>query len=137
MAREGVERFVDTNIFLYVIQAHEEFGKTSLEILKRIDKGELAITSHINILEVCWWLEMHDQVERIEEQLKRIRAVLNLGIVPLEFHDFISASRLRRTSQVHFNDCLMVSVMNRMGIKEIYSNDRDFDLFRGIRRKFE
>jgi len=105
MAREGAVRFVDTNIFLYVIQAHEEFGKTSLEILKRIDKDELAITSHINILEVCWWLEMHDQVERIEEQLKRIRAVLNLGIVPLEFRELMSASRLGSTSQVHFNDC--------------------------------
>ncbi|MCJ2670270.1 MAG: type II toxin-antitoxin system VapC family toxin [Candidatus Thermoplasmatota archaeon] len=137
MAGEGAGRFVDTNIFLYVIQAHEEFGKTSLEILKRIDKGELAITSHINILEVCWWLEMHDQVERIEEQLKRISAVLNLGIVPLEYRDFIAASRLRRTSQVHFNDCLMVSAMNRMGIEEIYSNDRDFDVFHGIRRRFE
>lgn len=137
MAGEGAGRFVDTNIFLYVIQAHEEFGKTSLEILKRIDKGEPAVTSHINILEICWWLEMHNQVERIEEQLRRIRAILNLDIVPLELRDFTSASRLRRSSQVHFNDCLMVSVMNRMGIREIYSNDRDFDVFRGIRRRFE
>ena len=50
-------RFVETNIFLYVITAHPEFGAIARSILSRIDSGEEAATSSLVIAEVCAWLE--------------------------------------------------------------------------------
>jgi len=121
-------KFVDTNIFLYVIQAHPEFGERSKEILKSVDHGEeRAITSMINLAEVCWWLESHKRSGEINDQIRLISSILNLEIVPLSLDDFLSAAELIKEYSIDFNDCLCLAVMERMKIDTIYSNDMDFN----------
>lgn len=132
----GERNFVDTNIFLYAIQAHPRFGSPSGEILGRIDKGERAVTSLINLAEICWWLERHGKKDRIEDELRLITSILNLEVVPLTLEDFLSASRFIKEHGMDFNDCLMLAVMRRLNIKGIYSNDPDFDKVGWLRRSF-
>jgi predicted nucleic acid-binding protein len=135
--RTGERNFVDTNIFLYAIQAHPEFGRTSKEILKRIDGGEKAVTSLINLAEICWWLERHEKRDLIEDELKLITSIINLEIVPLASHDFLLASRFVKEYKINFNDCLMLAAMKKQGLKGIYSNDPDFDRVEWLKRKFK
>jgi predicted nucleic acid-binding protein len=59
-------RFIETNIFLYVITAHPEFGPVARRILERIDSGEQAMTSSLAIAEVCAWLEYHKRKTEVE-----------------------------------------------------------------------
>jgi predicted nucleic acid-binding protein len=120
-------RFVDTNIFLYVIQGHPEFGELSKRILERIDEEEEAVTSQINLAEVCWWLEKHKRKKEIEEKIKLISSILYLEIVSLSMDDFLLASEFVKEYQIDFNDCISLAVMKRMNMDTIYSNDKDFD----------
>jgi len=134
---ESEERnFVDTNIFLYAIQAHPQFGKTSKEILKRIDGGERAVTSLINLAEICWWLEKHGKRDQIEDELKLMTSIFNLEVAPLAQEDFFLASRFVREYKIEFNDCLGLAVMKRLGLKKVYSNDPDFDKVGWLNREF-
>lgn len=125
--KEDRRKFVDTNIFLYAIQAHPEFGEKSRKILEQIDKGEKAVTSMMNIAEVCWWLEKHGRGDKIEEEIRLINSILNLEIIPLTIDDFILAAKFVKEYSIDFNDCICLAVMRRMNISTIYSNDRDFD----------
>jgi len=134
--KKGRRRFVDTNVFIYAMQGHPEFGEVSKKILERIDGGEKAVTSLMNIAEVCWWLEKHKMAEKIEEKVKLISSIFCLEIAPLELSDFMEASRLVKRYRIDFNDCLSIALMKRMNINTIYSNDRDFDKAQ-IKRIFE
>jgi len=109
----------------------------SKEILKRVDKGEKAVTSLINLAEICWWLERHGKRNQIEDELGLITSILNLEIVPLAHEDFLLASRLVKQYGIDFNDCLILAVMRRIGVKEIYSNDPDFDKVEWLKREFK
>lgn len=134
--RKNRRRFVDTNIFLYLIQGHPEFGELSKRILERIDEGEKAVTSQINLAEVCWWLEKHKRGEEIEEKIRLISSILNLEIASLTLEDFLLAAKLIREYTIDFNDCLSLAIMKRMEIDTIYSNDTDFDKT-GVKRVFQ
>jgi len=134
----GRERnFVDSNIFLYVVQAHPQFGKVSKGILKRIDKGEKAVTSLVNLAEICWWLEKHGKKDQIEDELKLITSILNLEIASLTPEDFLLTGKLIKEHGIDFNDCIILSVMRRLEIKRIYSNDPDFDKVEWVKREFK
>jgi|Deesub1362A_J573_1020465.scaffolds.fasta_scaffold01653_19 predicted nucleic acid-binding protein len=125
--KEDRRKFVDTNIFLYAIQANPEFGKRSKEILKRVDEGEKAVTSLINLAEICWWLEKHGSRDKIEEELRLINSILNLEIIPVTTDDLLLAAKFVKEYSIDFNDCISLAVMKRMKISTICSNDRDFD----------
>ncbi|KXB06145.1 hypothetical protein AKJ53_01205 [candidate division MSBL1 archaeon SCGC-AAA382F02] len=129
--------FVDANIFLYAIQGHPEFGKTSKKVLKRIDENEEAVTSVITLAEVCWWLEKHKQISKIQEQIKLILSIFNLNIVQITQEDFLNGAELIRELDIDFNDCLNLAVMRRLGIGKIYSNDSDFDKANWVERVFD
>lgn len=129
--------FVDTNVFLYVIQAHPQFGEISKGILERIDRGEKATTSLINLAEICWWLERHEKRGQMENELKLITSILNLEITQLVLEDFLLASKFAKRYEIDFNDCLMIATMERLGIKGIYSNDPDFDKVEWLKRRFK
>jgi len=135
--KSGERNFVDTNIFLYVVQGHPQFGRASKEILERIDKCEKAITSLINLAEICWWLERHGKRDQIENELKLVASILNLELVPLAVEDFLIASKFAKEYKIDFNDCLALAMMKRLGIKKIYSNDPDFDKVGWLRREFK
>ena len=132
----GERNFVDTNIFLYAVQAYPQFGKMSRAILERIDKGEKAVTSLINLAEICWWLERHGKSDQMEDELRLAAAVLNLELAPLAIEDFLLASRFVKEYKIDFNDCLALAMMKRLGVKKIYSNSPDFDRVGWIRREF-
>jgi predicted nucleic acid-binding protein len=134
--KSGERNFIDTNIFLYVVQAHPQFGKVSKEILERIDKGEKAVISLINLAEICWWLEKHRKRDQIENELRLVASILNLELVSLALEDFLLASKFVKEHKIDFNDCLALAIMKRLGIKKIYSNDPDFDKVGWIRREF-
>lgn len=133
----GERSLVDTNIFLYAIQGHPEFGEASKRILERIDGEEEAVVSSITLAEICWWLEKHGKVNGMREEIDLILSIFNLDVVQLKPEDFLSSAELIREWGIDFNDCLNIAVMKRLGVDRIYSNDSDFDEIEWVKRTFE
>jgi len=131
-------RFVETNIFLYVITAHPEFGPRAKRILGRISSGESAVTSSLVIAEVCAWLEYHNKRPDVSTFVDAVDSYLTLRKSETTYADELRARELERSyPRLEFFDRVYLAQMERHRIAEIYSNDRAFDKVRGIKRIFE
>jgi predicted nucleic acid-binding protein len=131
-------RFVETNIFLYVITANPHFGPVARSILKRIEEGEEAATSSLVIAEVCAWLEYHGMSAKIEFIFKAIRSYPTLIVCETTYEDEAIAEELKsRYPKLEFFDRVYLAQMYRLEIAEIYSNDKGFDRVENIRRVFQ
>jgi len=130
-------RFVETNIFLYVITAHPDLGLTAKEILKRIELGEQAMTSSLVVAEVCAWLEYHGMKDKIDAFFKALESYPTLKKCETTYEDELKAEELKsRYSYLEFFDRVYLAQMLRLKLTEIYSNDRGFDKVTGIKRIF-
>ncbi|MFQ5758120.1 MAG: type II toxin-antitoxin system VapC family toxin [Candidatus Bathyarchaeia archaeon] len=131
-----MRRFVDTNVFIYVLTKDPRFFEVSQRILGRIEKGEEAVTSTVVVDEACVFLEMHGRSREIPVAVSSIRSYVSMEVVSFTLKDMAKASELVEQYKMGWHDCLNIAVMKRLGVEEIYSNDRHFDRVEGIRRIF-
>jgi predicted nucleic acid-binding protein len=117
-------RFVDTNIFVYVITAHPKFGEASKKILERIEKGEKAFTSFLVLLEVAWTLEAMGRQGDIKSTLDKILSYKTLAIENLSLEDLLVGAGFISEYKIDFNDGINLAIMQRKGTREVYSNDK-------------
>jgi len=130
-------RFVETNIFLYVITANPNFGPAAKEILQRIELGEQAMTSSLVVAEVCAWLEYHGMRDKINTFFKALESYPTLKKYETTYEDELKAEELRsQYSHLEFFDRVYLAQMLRLNLTEIYSNDRGFDKVTKIERIF-
>jgi predicted nucleic acid-binding protein len=130
-------RFVETNIFLYVITAHPEFGPAAKRILERIHSGEEAVTSSLVVAEVCAWLEHRKKKSEAGVFLRAVDSYPSLRKHETTYADELRAWELERSyPRLEFFDRVYLGQMERFGLREIYSNDTAFDRVRGIKRIF-
>jgi len=131
-----MRRFVDTNVFVYVLTKDPKFFEVSKKILRRIEDGEEAVTSTVVVDEVCVFLEMHGRSREISEVLSSIRSYVSMKVVSFGVEDMAKASRLVEEYGMDWHDCLNVALMRKHGVEEVYSNDRHFDRVEGVKRIF-
>jgi predicted nucleic acid-binding protein len=131
-------RFVETNIFLYVITANPEFGPAARRILERIGSGEEAVASSLVIAEVCAWLEYRKKKTYVATFLSALDSYLTLQKSETIYADEKRAGELELSyPRLEFFDRVYLAQMERLKLTEIYSNDRAFDKVKGIKRIFE
>lgn len=131
-------RFVDANVFLYtLIGSPKRDFDTSKAILKRVEKGEEAMTSLAVIQEVVDWLEYNGRKKEAGVFLAAVNSYTKMKKVSNRWRDFPRASAEAEKKGIDFVDALTLAVMRREKIVEVYSNDKDFDRIAGIRRVFE
>lgn len=129
-------RFVDSNVFIYVLDRHPKFGETAKRILKGIEDGEEAVTSTLVIEEVCAYLTKQ---KRQAELQGFVDTLLTYGCLlkrPYLFEDIITAKEMSRIYRIDWDDLVITAQMQREGVGEIYSNDADFDRVPRIKRIF-
>lgn len=117
-------RFVDTNVFIYVITAHPAFGPAARRILERIEAGEEALTSTLVLCEVAWVLEAMGRQGEINPTLEKVLSYRSLKVVDFDADDLIVGSLNLANYHVDFNDGVNLAVMERNGVTEAYSNDK-------------
>jgi len=120
-------RYVDVNVFVYWLGDDPIYGAQATAIIDRIEKGERATTSSLTL-----WLThviLGNLAERYSEQefLERIKALFFLRIEPLLFEDYERASEYVERFDLDLEDALHLATAIRVGAKDIYSNDMDFD----------
>ncbi len=116
-------RFIDSNIFIYVVTNHPRFGATATRILKRVEEGEEATTSTLTLCEVAWVFEAMGRQGDIKPTLEKILSYSTLRIEPFDSDDLIVGANLMVTERLDFNDAVNVALMERLGIDEVYTND--------------
>ena len=118
-----MRRFVDANVFVYAVTAHPVFGKTVERILKRIEEGEVAVTSVLVLCEVAWVLEAMGKQGDIKATFEKILSYRALEVVGFNENDLLVGANNMVVSRLDFNDGVNVALMMKLGISEVYSND--------------
>ena len=117
-------RFVDTNVFIYALTAHPQFGTTAKRILERIEKGEATLTSTLVLCEVAWVLEAMGKQGDIKPTLEKILSYKTLEVADFSEDDLLMGANNMTTENLDFNDGVNLALMIRLGVSEIYSNDQ-------------
>ncbi|MFQ5711478.1 MAG: type II toxin-antitoxin system VapC family toxin [Candidatus Geothermarchaeales archaeon] len=120
-------RYVDVNVFVYWLGDDPVFGGRATAIIRRIENGERALTSTLTL-----WLThivLSDLSESYSEEgfIKKIRELGFLRIEPLLFQDYAHALELMKAYELDLEDALHLATAMRKNIREIYTNDTDFD----------
>jgi len=132
-------RFIDSNVFVYLLLKDPRYGKTSLQIFERIERGEeKGLTSTLVLSQVFAHLIRRGKGEVIEKLYEYLNEV-PIDIIDTRYEDFKKALELRKEKKLAWemwDDLVIVSQMMRTKVKEIYSNDKDFDKMPGVKRIF-
>jgi len=132
--------FIDTTVWVGASDSNDEFHGSSAEIVKAVRLGTLplALITDFIIDETVTILGKRKGVgaEQTKDICKKILSS------PRVFTVFIDEALLleslerypRYKGRLSFTDVCSVVVMEKYGVKEVYSHDSDFDLA-GLRRK--
>jgi len=131
--------FIDSNVFVYHLAADPNHGQTAKNLLEKVDAGEKSVTSTLVITQVCSYLKWKRRQDAIPVFLSLLKTLTSLQKIETHMLDFEEA----RSIQLEFNlswsmwdDIVIAAQMKRLNLKEIYSNDNDFDKIRWIKRMF-
>jgi len=131
-------RFVDANVFIYIlVKSPKEAYETSKQILKRIENGEEALTSTAIIQEVVDWLEYNNRKREVESFIIAINSYLTMNKINTAWDDMLTTLDDMKKHDIDFVDALTLQTMKKNNMKEIYSNDTDFDRIKWIKRIWE
>ncbi len=127
-------RFVDSNVFLYVLMADPRYGPRARERLKEAG----LVTSTLALSQVLAHLDRRRAWSAIPTFLAFLRdkpiEVIETGLEDFE-EALREAERLGLSLSV-WDDLVLAVQMRRIGVEEVLSNDRDFDLIPWVRRVF-
>jgi len=131
-------RFVDANVFIYVlVKSPEKDYQISQTILRRIENGEETATSLAVIQKVVDWLEYNNRKKEARSFLTAANSYLTMNKLNTTWNDFLTALDDMDEHNIDFVDALTLQTMKKNKINEIYSNDKDFDRVKSIERIWE
>jgi len=125
--------YLDANFFIFA-NLFDEKGTKAREILGRIIQGKRAITSSLSLDEVMWVLIKNNLRHEVRKIIEEIYATPNIEVkevaatVPLRALDFMEKHNLKPRDAFH------AAVMEYCNVKEIVSDDADFDKIKSIKR---
>jgi len=130
---------VDSNVFLHHLAADPVYGEKARLLLERIENGERAVTSTLAITQVCSYLRLKKKENVIPLFLSLLKRLTTLEKVETHMLDFEEARSIQLELKLPWSmwdDIVIAAQMRRLNIKEIYSNDEDFDKIPWIKRTF-
>lgn len=132
-------RFVDANVFIYHLSPDGRHGPRAREIVLRIEKGERTVTSTLVLQQVPAYFKWRRRPDGIPAFLAMVKNLGALDKADTLYSDFTAAAALQAKTGLPWNlwdDLVIAAQMERLGVREIYSADEDFDRIPGVRRVF-
>lgn len=128
------EIYVDVNIFIYWLGRHPTFGEVAYEWVKKIDESPRGkyVTSSLTLYETLVIIagltgrSLNDR-QLVEDIISSITSLKGLAIAKLEHEDYIQAIELMEEYKIDYEDSLHLATALKIGVREIVSNDGDFD----------
>ena len=132
--------YVDTNIFIYAIENHPEYGNACKKILLGIESEKLEATASMLVL-----IEILNVLSKINKVLKKsgkkeldvkknIEAIISLPITWIEINFFIIKKAADYKYQIMPADYIHLATMESNSVAEIISADTEFDKVKSIHR---
>lgn len=132
-------RFIDSNVFVYHLAADPTYGQTAKNLLEKIEAGEKSVTSTLVITQVCSYLKWKGRQNTIPLFLSLLKTLTSLQKIETHMLDFEEARSIQSELNLPWSmwdDIVIAAQMKRLNIKEICSNDNDFDKIPWIKRIF-
>lgn len=127
-----VKRYVDVNVFVYWLCGHPTFGEKAKSWIEKIEKEGSYVTSVLTLYETL--VIVAGLTNKSLKDKEFVRTVINslislkgLKIEPLLKEDFTKALEIMNDFGLDLEDSLHLAVALRKNVKEIISNDSDFD----------
>lgn len=135
-------RYIDASVFVHAylrprrrLRPEEERVKERARaIVTRISRGETVFLSTVHFSEIANILEDWMPLADARTILTGLATMENVRVVPVARSDLLDALAFATEAEVGTTDALAVVLMERERAAEIYSFDRDFDRFDGLRR---
>jgi predicted nucleic acid-binding protein len=128
------ESYVDINIFIYWLGNHPTFGKPAYEWVKKIEEAPRGkyVTSSLTLyqtLVIIAGLTGRSLKDKplVEEVVNSITSLPGLVITQLTTEDITKAVSLMKEYDLDYEDALHLTTALRNSVKEVISNDQDFD----------
>jgi len=132
-------RFVDSNLFIYVMMQDPSFAERSLQILTGFEDGrETGWTSTLALGQVFSHLKKrrkHLVIDKFYDYLESSP----INVIETSRDDFTRAREIKKVQSLPWgiwDDLVLAAQMERVKVNEIYSNDTDFDSIKGLKRVF-
>ncbi len=123
--------YIDTNIFIYAIENHPEYGVSCKKILKDVEGGKIKVSASILVL-----VETVNVLNRLNKELKRggkkpldislnISAIESLPIRWLDLNLLVIERAAQYDYSINPTDYIHLATMELNQINEIISADGD------------
>ncbi len=127
-------RYIDVNIFVYWLGNHPNYAQTAKNWIQKLEESQRGkyITSSLTLYETTVILagltgkNLKDKTF-ITQIITPITAFKSLTIEPLKSEDYKKAVEIMDKWELDYEDSLHLAVAERVGAREIISNDKDFD----------
>ena len=131
-------QFIDANIFIrHLTNDVPDKAQACLELFQKAQRREVALTtSEAVIAEVVYVLSSKQLYHLPREEIRKLLyPLLSLSGLKLTHRKvYLRALDLYATYPIDFEDAVLVAQMERQGVTELYSYDRDFERVPGITR---
>jgi predicted nucleic acid-binding protein len=132
-------QFVDTNIFIRHLTGDDPHkAKACFDLLQKADRNEIELTtSEAVIAEIVYILSSSRQIYTLgrEEIRARLYPILSLRGLKITYRKvYLRALDLYASYPLDFEDAVTIARMERQGIKQVISYDRDFDRVPTVQR---
>ncbi|MDO8577241.1 MAG: PIN domain-containing protein [Candidatus Daviesbacteria bacterium] len=139
MVSKPAGSYVDTDVILKLI-THDDFKKqaATAKLFEETEKGDLVLSAPDTVIADAVFvlssprLYNFPRVE-IRDVLMALLRLTNFRVDNKQA--VITALDFYANSTIDFGDALLIALTLKTKTKEIYSYDRDFDKFAGIKRK--
>ena len=131
-------QFIDTNIFIrHFTRDDPEKAQACLELFQKAEQRQIILTTSESVIaEVVYILSSkqlyHLSREKIRSLLYPLLSLPGLKLPRRKV--YLRALDLYATYSIDFEDALIVAQMERQGITDLYSYDRDFERVPGVTR---
>lgn len=123
----GKHIYLDTNVWIYAIEAYPDYAELLQQIFAKIDQGELiAVTSELTIAEVLV-KPLQDNNQRVVQAYQSIlQPSDNVKILPISRQILESAAKLRATTRLKLPDAIHLATALDQEVKTFITNDSGF-----------
>lgn len=135
MRRSLLMFYVDANVFLSAALYDDEEARLARKFLTDIAGGKhAACTSVLTWDEIVWIVRKTLDSSRASQEGKKFLKFPNLALLPAEPLILGSAQGLMESHNLKPRDAIHAATALANGIREIISDDSDFDSVNGLRR---
>lgn len=139
MASNSSGSYVDTDVILRLI-THDDFKKqeAAAKLFEEVEKGDLVLSAPDTVIADAVFVLSSPRLYNLPGAEIRdvLMALLRLTNFKVDNKQAVmTALDFYASSKIDFGDALLIALILQTKAKKIYSYDRDFDKFAGIKRK--